>query len=97
MSHTTQFAVYTVDELAELFKSSKDWVRRGVQKGEFPHLRLGGRRGAVRFTTEHVREIAALHEQRPEARAEQKPETTVMDMSAFNVSKRSRTRRLQAS
>lgn len=101
MAHTTQFVVYTVDELAELFQTSRDWVRRGVQSQRFPHLRLGGKRGAVRFTTEHVHEIAAMHEQRPKTAAEQDapeaPATTVMDMSVFGTSKRSRTRQLRAS
>jgi excisionase family DNA binding protein len=79
----------TVDEVADLFKMSTDWVRRGVQAGRFPHLRLGGKRGAVRFTVEHVREIARLHEQRPTAQPTTEP-VSVIDTSVFGTSQRSR-------
>lgn len=93
MPHVAQFAVYTVEDLAELFQASTDWVRRGVQSRRFPHLRLGGKRGAIRFTMDHVHEIAAMHEQRPETvKHEGATETEVMDMSVFGVSRRSRAR-----
>ncbi|MDQ0376636.1 helix-turn-helix domain-containing protein [Amycolatopsis thermophila] len=98
MTHAAPITTYTVQEVAQLFKTSVYWVRSGVQQGRFPFLRLGGKRGPVRFTDEHIKQIAQLHEQpaKETPSAGEVPGQAVaapaVDVSVFGASSRSAAR-----
>lgn len=50
-------------QAAELLHCSESWLRTGVAKGEFPHLKWG--KGKIVFTNDHLEEIAKSREVLP--------------------------------
>lgn len=67
-------------------KTSKWWLLEGVRNGKYPHLRIGRQ---IRFTEQHITEIAELLEIRPAAPA---PVEAAPEVSVFNVTPRSAAR-----
>lgn len=83
---------YSPTEVAAMFGTKSDrWLRRGVQSGRFPHLRVCRQ---IRFTDEHVAFITALLEQAPKEAA---PVQAAPDTSVFGATSRSSARHRHAS
>ena len=74
---------YSVEEVAARFGGGPGyWLRQGVKDGRFPCLRVGRR---MRFTEQHIDEIAAALEQRTGPKATTAP----ADVSVFGATARS--------
>ena len=58
MNSPDPLELLTFADLAALFKTGEDWLRRGVSQRRFPHVRIAGQ---IRFTREQAAEIVASH------------------------------------
>lgn len=86
------FETHSPQEVADMFGTKSDrWLRRGVQAGRFPHLRVCRQ---IRFTDEHVAFIANLLEQAPNTAA---PAQAAPDTTVFGATSRSSARHRHAS
>lgn len=76
---------YSPEEVAAEFgRTSAWWLREGVRRGKYPHLRAGK---AIRFTEEHLNQIALILE-RP-AIIPAQPLAAPADVSVFGATSRS--------
>ncbi|SMD24191.1 helix-turn-helix domain-containing protein [Lentzea albidocapillata] len=55
--------LHTAEEIAEALGVSEWWVKEQARQRRVPFVKVGG---AYRFTSAHLDEIVASHEQRPE-------------------------------
>ncbi|MCT2276350.1 helix-turn-helix domain-containing protein [Micromonospora chalcea] len=62
MSSQDDLKVFTFAELAELWKTGEDWLRRGVSARVFPHHRIANE---IRFTYADAAAILASREVKP--------------------------------
>lgn len=56
--------VYTPEEAAAILKINQRYLIEATNRGEFPHMRMNQK--TMRFTSDHLREILASFEVRPE-------------------------------
>ena len=64
MTATMTDRLYTVQDLAELFKMSPQTVWAHVRAGDWPHWKPGPR--TIRFTEDHITQILAQHDRQPQ-------------------------------
>lgn len=57
--------VYTPEEAAAILKINQRYLIEATNRGEFPHMRMNQK--TMRFTSDHLREILASFEVRPES------------------------------
>lgn len=76
-------------ELASLLKLSTAQVIEFTRDKDWPHIRFTNK--SIRFTEEHVAQILAKHEYRPDVPAETRPAGTVSPL-LLKQTKRSRAR-----
>ncbi|AYF31072.1 hypothetical protein CSH63_27265 [Micromonospora tulbaghiae] len=62
MNSPDDLKVFTFAELAELWKTGEDWLRRGVSARVFPHHRIANE---IRFTVADAAAILASREVKP--------------------------------
>lgn len=62
MSTDDPLKLYTFAELAELWGTGEDWLRKGVSSKKYPHHRIADQ---IRFSRENAAAILALHAVEP--------------------------------
>lgn len=88
MSATSSLPVefYTPKQVADMFQTSSDWwVREGVRRGRWECAR--GPKRAMRFSREHVQQIADVLQGEAQSVA-----SSPVDVSVFGVTSRSSAR-----
>lgn len=63
MMHNGTLRVRSTEEAAALLHCTESWLKEKARRREIPHTLIGGRYG---FTDEHIAEIIAQFERRPE-------------------------------